>query len=74
VAAALRGAVDAIFGGIFLILPVPEFLESDIKELVNMLQRNVVSHATFRRHMRRILDRHLENAFEAVMAHPMPTA
>jgi hypothetical protein len=70
-AATTRRAVDAVASSIFLKLSVPGLFEPLIKQLVDMLERNVLRSAAFRWHVGRISDRHCEDASEAVMAHPM---
>jgi hypothetical protein len=67
--ATLAWAIDAILGGKFLVLLIPELLEFDVEEPFNMSERDVVLCAAFGRHMLRVGDRECENADQAVVAH-----
>lgn len=67
--AAARGAVDAVFGGIFLVLLIPLHLETKIKKFIDVLQGNVVGGAAFGRHVLRIGHGEGEDAAEACVAH-----
>lgn len=49
-AAALFWAVETIFGGILREFPVPKHLEFDVKELIDMLKRNLLVGTAFRWH------------------------
>lgn len=55
-AAAARRAVDAVFGGVFLILAVPGLLELEVEEAVDVLQRDVVRGTALGRHVLRVGD------------------
>ena len=68
-AATAGWAIDAVFGRIFLIFLVPLHLKAEIEQLVDMLKRDVVVRATFRRHMLWVRDRKGEDAPEAGVAH-----
>jgi len=60
--AAMTGrAVDAIASGIFVKFPVPSLLELLIKELVNMLEGNVLRSAALWWHMGRIGNGHCKD-------------
>lgn len=58
---------------VLLKLPVPRFLETLVKELVHVLERDVIGSATPWWHMRRISNRHCKNAPQTLMAHTMRT-
>lgn len=66
-------AVDTISSGVLLELPIPGLLEFLVKELVNMLERDVLSGATFWGHMGRIRNGHGEDTTKTNMAHSMLT-
>lgn len=66
-------AVDTIPSGVLLKFPVPCLFELLVKELVNMLERNVLSSAAFGWHVGRIGNRHCKYAAQAIVAHPMST-
>lgn len=68
-AAAAGGAIDAILGGVFLILLIPFHLKTEIEELIDMFQRNVVGGAALRRHVLRIGDGEGEDTAQARVAH-----
>ena len=70
-AAALGGAINTIFGGVFLVFLVPFHFEAQVKEFFNMLQRDVLLSAAFGWHMLRIGDRHGEDSTKTGMAHPV---
>lgn len=67
--AAFTGAVDAVLGRVLLIFTVPLHLELDVEQLVDMLERDMISGATTGRHVLRIRDRQHEDTFQAVMTH-----
>lgn len=67
------GAVDAVFCIELLVFGVPEFLELDIEDFVNVFERNVLVAAAFRWHVCWVFDGHLEDAFETVLTHAMAT-
>lgn len=68
-ATAFGGAVDAVVGGVFLVFLVPLHLELQVKELLDVLQGDMVAGAASRRHVRRVGYRHGEYATEAGVAH-----
>lgn len=55
-------AVDTVPSSILLEFSVPGLFELLVKELINMLQRNVLGSAAFWWHVSGILDRHCKNA------------
>ena len=55
-AAAARGAVDAVFGGVFLVFAVPGFLELEVEEAIDVLEWDVVGGTAFGRHVLRVGD------------------
>ena len=64
-------AIDAILRVVLLVLSVPENLELATKQIVNMLQRNVIICTASRRHVSWVFDRHLEHSYQAVVTHAM---
>ena len=68
-AAVASRAIDAVFGGIFLKLPVPFHFEFQIEELLHKSEWDAVFVAALRGHMRRIVDRQCEDAPKAAVAH-----
>lgn len=66
-------AVDTVSSGVLLEFPIPGLLEFLVEELVNMLERDVLSGATFRGHVGRIRDGHCEDATKTNVAHSMLT-
>jgi len=68
-AAAAGGAVDAILGGVFLVLLIPLHFETEIEKFVDMFQGDVVGGAAFGRHVLRVGDGEGEDAAEARVAH-----
>ena len=73
--ATFRGwAVDAVLGVVLLVLPVPESLELEIEQLVDVLQGDMVVGAASRRHVRWVVDGHIEDAYQAFVAHAMSTS
>ena len=70
-AAAAGGAVDAVFGGVFLVFLVPLHLETPIEELLDMFKGDVVVGAAFWRHVLWVGDGKGEDSAEAGMAHPV---
>lgn len=64
-----RRAVNPVLGGILLELPVPELLEGDVEELVDVLQRDAVRGAALGRHVLGVCDGELEDPAEAGVAH-----
>jgi hypothetical protein len=62
-------AVYPIFSVILLILAVPKNLEFEVEQLVDVLKRDVVFSAAAWRHMRWVLDRHIEHSLQAIMTH-----
>lgn len=71
IATVSANAVDPVLGLILEKLPVPCLLELLAKELVNMLQIDVIVSATSWRHMCRVGDRHLEDTPQTRVAHSM---
>lgn len=63
--------VDSILRLIFLVLPVPFDLELRIKQLLNMLERDVIRRTALRRHVLWISQGHGEYSFQAIMAQMM---
>jgi hypothetical protein len=63
-------AVDTMATSVFLELPA-DFLELLIKELVDMLKRNVLRDIAFWQHVGRISDRHGEDAAQTLVTYPM---
>lgn len=68
-AASFGGTVDSVLGGVFLVLPIPLYLEIVIKKLYDMFQWDAILGATFRWHMLWVRDRKVEDAAEAGVAH-----
>lgn len=66
-----RRTVYSILGRVLLKLPVPEYLELRVKELVNVFQGYMSARAAFRGHMLRIVHRHSKYSSQAGMAHSM---
>lgn len=66
-----RRAVDAVLGMVFLVFSVPVSLKFQIKELVHMLEWDVVVCAASRWHMSWVFHRHLEDPLQALVAHAM---
>ena len=73
VATGAGGTVDAVFGGIFLVLLVPLSFEFVVKEPFDMSERDVFGIATFRRHVSGIGHGEGEETFQAVATHPVST-
>lgn len=71
-AAATRGAVEAVFGGVFLVLLVPFHLEFQVEEPVDVFEGDVlVRDAAFGGHVLRVGEGEGEDAAEAGVAHPV---
>ena len=68
-AAALGRAVDAVLGRVLLVLSIPQHLELQIEQAINVLQRDVVRGAALWRHVLRVRDRQVEDSFETIIAH-----
>ena len=67
--AAATGAVNAVFGGVFLVFFVPFHFEFRVEELLDVFQGYVVCGTAFGWHVRGISDGHGEDATEAAVAH-----
>ncbi|KAI4252544.1 MAG: hypothetical protein LQ352_004238 [Teloschistes flavicans] len=63
--------VEAILGGIFLVLGIPLHFEFRVEELFDVMQGNVIGGAAFGGHVLRIGEGKVEDAAEAGMAHTM---
>ena len=61
-ATATSGAVDTVFGGVFLVFLVPFHFEFCVEELLNVFEGNVIGCAALWRHMGWICNGHGENA------------
>lgn len=68
-AAAARRAVDAVFGGVFLIFAVPGLFEFQIEEAIDVFEGDVVVRAALRGHVLGVSDGEGEDAAEAGVAH-----
>jgi hypothetical protein len=70
-AATSGGAINAVLGGILLILAIPLHFELEIEELFDVLERDVVGGAALGGHMLRVGDGEFEDAAQTVVAHVM---
>ena len=68
-AAALGGAVEAVLGGVFLILSVPFSFEAVVEELFDVFEVDALFCAAGGGHVLRVRCREGENAAEAFVAH-----
>lgn len=64
-AATARGAVDAVLGGVFLIFAVPGFLELEVEEVFDVLERDVVGGTALWRHVLGVGDGQGEDTAQA---------
>lgn len=64
-----RRAVNPVLGGVLLELPVPELLEGDVEELVDVLQRDAIHRAALGRHVLGVRDGELEDPSQAGVTH-----
>lgn len=68
------GAVDAVLGGVLLVFGVPSHFELEVKELVNVLQGNMLGWvAAPGWHVLRVRDGKCKDAFQAGVAHAVFT-
>lgn len=65
--------IYAVLGRVFLEFLIPRLLKLDVKQLINMFERNMICCAAFGWHMLGIRDGHAENSLQAGMAHTMST-
>ena len=68
-AAALCGAVEAVFGRVFLKLSVPFSFEAIVEELIDVFEADALFCAASGGHVLRVRCREGEDAFEAFVAH-----
>ena len=61
-AAASGGTIQTVLCRVFLISLIPEHLELVVKQVVDVLERDVIGTTAFGRHVLRILDGHVEDA------------
>lgn len=64
-----RRAVNPVLSRVLLELPIPELLEGDVEELVDVLQGDAVRGAALGGHVHRVCDRELEDPAQAGVAH-----
>lgn len=65
--------VYTVFGSVLRELPIPGFLEGNIEEVVDMMERNMITSAASRWHMLGVCNREFEISFQTGMAHSMAT-
>lgn len=67
----LARAVNSVSGGKFVVLAIPGSLKIDIKQVLDVFQRDAIRGAASWRHLRRIFDGELEASLQTWLTHPM---